>query len=417
MNDEPPRDPIDPDALAVCLRVLRAVVEAPAQAAAGEELERLAARIYKRARKQRRRIGASERQAEDRAVLEQVLTAREQGVAFEESDEEDLEDEASDVVRLRAGSRRCYVCRSRYRDLHVRYHLLCPECAAIHEQKRAERLDLSGRRALVTGARVSIGHATALRLLRDGAEVIATSRFPEAAARAFERAPGSEAMRDRLHVLGADFRDPREAERLAERVSARFGSIDILVNNAARTVDRAEDEQLAAGEVDASVEDLREANAWTMRLGDVTAEELLEVLHVNAAAPFLLTARLLPALRSARAGDRYVVNVVGLDGQLDRKFKRPIHPHVNASKAALNMLTRTSAPELAADGIFMNSVDVGWVTHEGGSSTRRRAREAGFLPPLDAEDAAARICDPIARGLAGAPVFGRMWKDFREAGW
>ncbi|MDI3285988.1 SDR family oxidoreductase [Polyangium sp. 15x6] len=409
-KDNAPIEGVDAAAWETCLRVLRAAIERPAAMPDREALERLAARIYKRARKERRKVDAAGRREHDRGLLEEVLVARENGRALEVS--------GGDTVPLLAGSRRCYVCSALFRELHRRYHLLCPTCAAFHESKRAERLDLRGRRALITGARVKIGHATALRMLRSGAELIATSRFAAAARRVFERAPDFEEWRDRVHVLSADFRDPRQAERLAAEVTARFGSLDILVNNAAQTVLRPEEGRLAAGDVESvAEEDRREVNGWTLHLEDVSAEEILDVMHVNAAAPLLLTARLLPALRASRHHDRYVVNVVGLDGQLERPMKLARHPHVNAGKAALNMLTRTCSEELSGLGIFMNSVDVGWVTHEGAWSVRHRMRAQGFAPPLDTEDAAARICDPIARGLAGAPVFGRVWKDFHEGTW
>ena len=163
--------------------------------------------------------------------------------------------------------------------------------------------------------------------------------------------------------------------------------------------------------------DWRESNSWTARLADVGPVELLEVLLVNAAAPFLLIGRLKPLLLRSRFPDRYVVNVAGLDGQFGRAFKTDRHPHVNMSKAALNMITRTSAADYARDGIYVNSVDVGWVTHEGAYSARVRMRDRGFVPPLDEVDGAARIYDPIVRGLGGERECGRFFKDYRPADW
>jgi NAD(P)-dependent dehydrogenase (short-subunit alcohol dehydrogenase family) len=109
-----------------------------------------------------------------------------------------------------------------------------------------------------------------------------------------------------------------------------------------------------------------------------------------------------------------VINAAGLDGQFGRAFKTDRHPHVNMSKAALNMITRTSAADYARDGISMNSVDVGWVMREGAYSARVRMRESGFVPPLDEVDAAARIYDLIVRGLGGERNFTRMER-FRQA--
>ena len=79
----------------------------------------------------------------------------------------------------------CYICKQDYTEVHFFYHLLCPKCAAFNYQMRDLRADLTGRTALVTGGRVKIGHQTVLRLLRDGAKVIVTTRFPHAAARRF----------------------------------------------------------------------------------------------------------------------------------------------------------------------------------------------------------------------------------------
>ena len=154
--------------------------------------------------------------------------------------------------------------------------------------------------------------------------------------------------------------------------------------------------------------DHRESNSWTARLADVGPVELLEVLLINATAPFLLIGRLKPLFLRSPFPDRYVMNVAGLDGQFGRAFKTDRHPHVNMSKAALNMITRTSAADYARDGIYMNSVDAGWITHEGAYSARVRMRAQGFVPPLDEVDGAARIYDPIVRGLEGERDFGQI---------
>jgi NAD(P)-dependent dehydrogenase (short-subunit alcohol dehydrogenase family) len=320
-------------------------------------------------------------------------------------------------VRLEAGTRHCYICHTRYRDLDARYHLLCPACAALHEAKRRQRADLSGRRAVVTGGRAGIGRAVVLRLLRDGAEVVASTRFAEAARRSFADEPDHAALAPRLHLVEVDFRDLAAVEAFAAEAAARLGSIDILVNSAALSVPYPDDAiaRLAAGEPVDEAEDGREDHGWTYDVDEVPREELTEVLLVNAAAPFLLVGRLRAAMARAPFADRFVVNVSGLDGQFGRTYKSTRHAHVNMSKAALNMLTRTVAPALAAQRIFMCSVDAGWVTHEGRASARQKARAQGFLPPLDALDAAARIYDPIVQGLAGDPVHGVLLKDFRPA--
>ncbi len=88
------------------------------------------------------------------------------------------------------------------------------------------------------------------------------------------------------------------------------------------------------------------------------------------------------------------------------------------AKAAVNMLTRTSAPELSdTDGILMTSVDTGWITDEGPNLTKVRLAEEGFHTPLDLLDGAARVCDPVVRGESGEDVFGVFLKDYKVSAW
>ena len=101
--------------------------------------------------------------------------------------------------------------------------------------------------------------------------------------------------------------------------------------------------------------------------------------------------------------DKHIVNVSAMEGQFYRSFKTDKHPHTNMAKAALNMMTRTSAADYVRDGIHMNSVDTGWVTDEDAAEiAARKVREQGFHPPLDIVDGAARIVDPIFCGLQHA---------------
>jgi NAD(P)-dependent dehydrogenase (short-subunit alcohol dehydrogenase family) len=146
--------------------------------------------------------------------------------------------------------------------------------------------------------------------------------------------------------------------------------------------------------------DLREKNTWRMTLSEVPTVELLEVHLVNAIAPFVLNGRLRRMMARDCPGDRHIVNVSAMEGQFERPWKTDKHPHTNMAKAALNMMTRTSAQDYAKDGIWMNAVDTGWITDEDPATiTVRKREEHGFHPPLDVVDGAARICDPIFHGL------------------
>jgi NAD(P)-dependent dehydrogenase (short-subunit alcohol dehydrogenase family) len=176
-----------------------------------------------------------------------------------------------------------------------------------------------------------------------------------------------------------------------------------------------------AGLLDADLQqvDRRGNNSWRLALDQVGTVELLEVQLVNAIAPFVLNARLRSLMARERTFDKHIVNVSAMEGQFYRRFKTDKHPHTNMAKAALNMMTRTSAPDYRSDGIFMNSVDTGWVTDEDPAHiAERKTRESGFHPPLDIVDGAARIVDPIFDGInTGQHVWGQFLKDYRPTAW
>ena len=185
------------------------------------------------------------------------------------------------------------------------------------------------------------------------------------------------------------------------------------------------------GRLDADLQqvDLRERNSWRLLLAEVSSVELLETQLVNAVAPFVLNARLKPLMLRAReappgsatSGDpaKHVVLGSAMEGQFYREHKTDKHPHTNMAKAALNMIVRTSAPDYAKDGIYLNAVDTGWVTDEDPASIAARKVEVhGFHPPLDIVDGAARILDPLFSGLnTGVHASGMFFKDYQPSAW
>jgi len=167
--------------------------------------------------------------------------------------------------------------------------------------------------------------------------------------------------------------------------------------------------------------DLQRNNSWTQKVEEVDPLELLEVQLCNSTAPFILVSRLRPAMRAAIAGGArraYVVNVSAMEGQFSRRYKGPGHPHTNMAKAALNMLTRTSAGEMfESDRILMTAVDTGWITDERPHDEKLRIAAEGWHAPLDLVDGAARVYDPIVRGEAGEDLYGCFVKDYAPSPW
>ncbi|MFD7549631.1 SDR family NAD(P)-dependent oxidoreductase [Streptomyces sp. NPDC059578] len=183
-------------------------------------------------------------------------------------------------------------------------------------------------------------------------------------------------------------------------------------------------ERIAAGTaIDAGglVPDLHASNSWVQTVDEVDPVELLEVQLCNSTAPFILISRLRPAMTAAVAGGArraYIVNVSAMEGVFNRGYKGAGHPHTNMAKAALNMLTRTSAEEMfEQDRILMTAVDTGWITDERPHPDKIRLADAGFHAPLDLVDGAARVYDPIVRGEAGEDLYGVFMKDYAPGKW
>ena len=165
--------------------------------------------------------------------------------------------------------------------------------------------------------------------------------------------------------------------------------------------------------------DLRDRNSWRLLLDEVPTVELLEVQLVNAVAPFVLNARLKPLMLRTPERDKHIVNVSAVEGQFYRNFKTTRHPHTNMAKAALNMMTRTSAADYHGDGIHMNA----WTP--AGSPTRTRwrsprARRRSTASIRRSTSSTARRASSTRSSTASTPahhVWGQFLKDYRPTDW
>ena len=397
--------------------------------------------------------------------------------------------------------RDCYVCKSKFTKLHHFYDTMCTECGDLNYSKRFQTADVKGQVAVITGSRLKIGYHISLMLLRGGATVIATTRFPVDSALRFAKEADFLEWGHRLKIHGLDLRHIPSVEIFCNYIEQNYEKLDILINNAAQTVRRPAgfythlmkneerpyetlpkfakevlsdhrscieelnvltatassnqnmpvswhgpepgiglrssaklsqipysfDASLVAKEVfpegglDADLQqiDLRKTNSWRLKLGAIETTEMVEVQLVNAVAPFVLCNRLSEIMKKDNTGQKHIINVSAMEGKFHRFFKEPRHPHTNMAKAALNMLTHTSAGELAKFGIYMNAVDTGWVTDEDPAELAKKKKEVhDFQPPLDIVDGAARVVDPLFDGInTGKHWCGKFLKDYFPISW
>lgn len=134
--------------------------------------------------------------------------------------------------------RNCYVCKEEFTKLHHFYDTMCTDCGDFNYAKRFQNANVKGQVAVITGSRLKIGYHITLMLLRGGATVIATTRFPVDSALRFSKEADFMAWGHRLKIHGLDLRHIPSVEIFCNYVEQNYDTLDILINNAAQTVRR-----------------------------------------------------------------------------------------------------------------------------------------------------------------------------------
>ena len=140
-------------------------------------------------------------------------------------------------------------------------------------------------------------------------------------------------------------------------------------------------------------------------------------MQINLITPFLLNTKLLPALAEHDKAS-YIINVSAMEGNFFAPRKHSRHPHTNMAKAALNMMTRTSAAHYKDYNILMNSVDTGWITNEKPNPENLNELNRKTLMAIDETDGAMRVLDPIIRAIQNNEKdYGKLFKNYKEYPW
>lgn len=452
-----------PEEWETCIKVLQILKKDPYQNPDNALLSGLISKIYKTAKKVNRKASQAAELSEFQKLMGDLDTAKQPKAHLSTITQNALENtslydagtpQPHTYTRVEKPTM-CYVCKDNFREIHNFYNQLCPACAEFNYEKRFQQVNLEGKIVVLTGGRVKIGYATALKLLRNGATLILTTRFPALALADLEKEPDFETWKNRLTIYGLDLRFLGEVSNFCTFLKNTFGHLDIIIHNAAQTIKYPDEyylplvkketqllenapayllpnaksvlkntQLLEDAEAYAPVlnrfgqpTDFREKNSWNARLHEVEMLEVIEVNIINQIAPYYMLAELRPLLENSTAEQTVIINVTSSEGQFSYKGKTMFHPHTNMTKAALNMLTRTSAQDFEESDIFMNAVDVGWVSTGAVESKRKALFEIGFIPPLDSVDGAARILDVIALTFSGDKTYGKLWKNYKIVDW
>ena len=299
---------------------------------------------------------------------------------------------------------RCYGCDKIVKKTHGNYIFSCIKCGKMFEKYRYFYTSQKDKIAVVTGARTKLGHQICLKLLRAGATVIGTTRYPEKAVSIYKSYPDFPVWSSRLSIHALDFDIDNMNKSILNFIEGlAIERVDILVNCAAQTI-RSREKNVADipsqsdtnryGDPKYTTE--TEINSWNMKIGDYTQHEMEELFRINSVGPVLLTQALMPLLQKAKKP--YLINVHAKEGLFD-VCKTESHIHTNMSKASLAMFTRCMARARSRNKVSVHGCDPGWISID----EYDLGESPWIVPPLDEIDGAARILFPLWKNLNSCP--------------
>jgi NAD(P)-dependent dehydrogenase (short-subunit alcohol dehydrogenase family) len=330
----------------------------------------------------------------------------------------------------------CYECKKYYND-NIQldgYKSHCLECGTKCYEHFKQKADLNNITTLITGIRVKIGHYTALRILRNGGNVIGTTRYPNLCLNNYANEKDYDTWKNNLKIIKCDFLNLDEVYNFLDIINNY--KINIFINMAFRTIKPTEyynnkvnelegdlskkililDSEktssttiITTNKINTNYLDLNEINvsnikndsmnihfnkfkdvpdvnqvtsetAWDKKINEISRKEIVECVAINELVPVLI----INELKDKLVKPKFIINISSLEGQFSTK-KTNKHPHTNMAKAKMNMLIKTLENDDDKD-LNVHTIDVGYVT---GINNKRD----DF--PVPVEDAASRVTFPI----------------------
>jgi NAD(P)-dependent dehydrogenase (short-subunit alcohol dehydrogenase family) len=336
---------------------------------------------------------------------------------------------------------RCYSCKKCYdNDIYIEtYESLCIKCAQENYINKNLKANLSGMSFLVTGGRVKLGFSSTLKLLRMGAKVVITTRYPHFAMRNYQSESDYESWKNNLIIIKCDFTKLEEIYSMLDLLDSY--TFNGIINNACQTIKASslyyetvgkiedglesnmiennssvlESQVVAYGKpsiipvlnntvystelanftlgtktnVFRDVQDIPHSNSWDKKIEEISPGEIVECTLINQLVPTLIINKLKPKLQSPK----FIINVTSFEGSFN-KNKNDKHAHTNMCKASMNMLIRTLSEDPDKD-LYVYAINPGYVS--------------GVCPQLSKytiglDDGASRIIYPIVRLKLGHPL-------------